>query len=271
MGGPINVYFTNRTWKISAARPCGKLSVTTHTFQMTCKCFPVLWSQIPVLTATQWWCPHSGGCRVSLQYCLFDNPSFFVNGKVVILWIVQSFFYALIQVLQGDEVLCILLLKIKRIKSAIKLLWSEFRQIFPLYSGRGTEGWENPTCNCKISLSFSWINSCCCRSRCMIASNCLRSASSFSSWILRILWNTEEKMSYCFDTRTKQSTVFSSMVSLFLPEIQYADVLLVVPGHEGAMLLCLLPRPLLRQGARPLLVLPSEHLFFKLQTDKHIF
>lgn len=48
---------------------------------------------------------------VSLQDCLFNNPSFLVNCKVIILWIIQSFFYSLVQVLQGDEVLCLFLLQ----------------------------------------------------------------------------------------------------------------------------------------------------------------
>lgn len=46
---------------------------------------------------------------VSLQDCLFDDFPFFVNGKVVILWIVQCLLDSLIQVLHGDEVLYFLL------------------------------------------------------------------------------------------------------------------------------------------------------------------
>lgn len=46
---------------------------------------------------------------VSLQDCLFDDFPFFVNGKVVILWIVQCLLDSLIQVLRGDEVLYFLL------------------------------------------------------------------------------------------------------------------------------------------------------------------
>lgn len=45
------------------------------------------------------------------------------------------------------------------------------------------------------------------------------------------------------------------MLSCLLPEFQQASVLLVVPFHEGAMLLCLLPRSLLSQGACLLLIL----------------
>lgn len=52
---------------------------------------------------------HTGRSAVSLQHCLFNNSSFFVNGKVVILWTVQNLFDTLIQVLQSDEILCILL------------------------------------------------------------------------------------------------------------------------------------------------------------------
>lgn len=69
------------------------------------------------------WCsfsPRTNQCGVSLQYCLFNNPPFFINGKVVILWIIQSCFYALIQVLQGDEVLGFLLPDIKQAKLEIK-------------------------------------------------------------------------------------------------------------------------------------------------------
>lgn len=46
-------------------------------------------------------------------------------------------------------------------------------------------------------------------------------------------------------------------LSCLLPEVQQPDVLLVVPVHEAAMLLCLLPRSLLSQAARLLLVLLS--------------
>lgn len=45
------------------------------------------------------------------------------------------------------------------------------------------------------------------------------------------------------------------MLKCFLPDFQQAGVLLVVPFHEGAMLLCLLPRSLLSQGACLLLIL----------------
>lgn len=50
---------------------------------------------------------------LSLQDGLFHNPSFLVNCKVIILWIIQSFFYTLVQVLQGDEVLCLFLFQKK--------------------------------------------------------------------------------------------------------------------------------------------------------------
>lgn len=47
--------------------------------------------------------------------------------------------------------------------------------------------WENLTCSCRISLSFSLRNSCCFSSRLMAASSSLRSASSFACWILSVL------------------------------------------------------------------------------------
>lgn len=50
---------------------------------------------------------------VSLQDRLFNNPSFLVNCKIIILWIIQSCFYTLVQVLRGDEVLCLFLLQKK--------------------------------------------------------------------------------------------------------------------------------------------------------------
>lgn len=64
---------------------------------------------------------------VLLQHRLFGNSPFFINGKVVILWIVQSFFNTLIQVLQGDEVLCFLLEEIEGAKS--QFVRSVFRKI----------------------------------------------------------------------------------------------------------------------------------------------
>lgn len=65
---------------------------------------------------------------VLLQHRLFGNSPFFINGKVVILWIVQSFFNTLIQVLQGDEVLCLLLEEIEGAKSP-SFFQSVFRKI----------------------------------------------------------------------------------------------------------------------------------------------
>lgn len=56
------------------------------------------------------------------------------------------------------------------------------------------------------------------------------------------------------------------MLNCFLPEFQQAAVLLVVPFHEGAVLLCLLPRSLLSQGACLLLIFLPQHLLLKLQT-----
>lgn len=61
---------------------------------------------------------------VSLQDCLFNNPSFLVNGKVIILWVIQSFFYTLVQVLQGDEVLRLFLLrKQSRSETEVKIIY----------------------------------------------------------------------------------------------------------------------------------------------------
>lgn len=60
----------------------------------------------------------------------------------------------------------------------------------------------------------------------------------------------------------------TKMHSFFSPDFEQAEVLLVVPGHEGTMLLCLLPRPLLCLGARLFLVLFSQHLLLKLQTER---
>lgn len=58
------------------------------------------------------------------------------------------------------------------------------------------------------------------------------------------------------------------ILNFYLPEFEQAEILLVVPRHEGVMLLRFQPRPLLGQGARLLLVLLSEHLLFKLQAGK---
>lgn len=41
----------------------------------------------------------------SLQDRLLNDSSFLINCKVIILGIIQSCFYTLVQVLQGDEVL----------------------------------------------------------------------------------------------------------------------------------------------------------------------
>lgn len=45
------------------------------------------------------------------------------------------------------------------------------------------------------------------------------------------------------------------VLNCLLPEFQQAGVLLVVPFHEGTVLLCLLPCSLLSQGACLLLIL----------------
>lgn len=140
-----------------------------------------MWMKLPQkLNPGVWWGPDgtstSGSAAASLQDCLFNNPSFLINCKIIILRIIQSCFYTLVQVLQGDEVLWLFLLqnKITSGKDDISS-FSSLEDIFYL------------TCSCKISISFALMNSCCCCSRLMAASACLRSISSFSFWIRWIL------------------------------------------------------------------------------------
>lgn len=143
---------------------------------------------------------YTSSALVSLQDRLFNNPSFPVNCKVIILWIIQSFFYTLVQVLQGDEVLC-LFLKQKE--------WSGETGAKTMYPVLGTGAGRrfHLTCSCRISVSFALMSSCCCCSRTMAASACLRSASSFSFWIRCILkhlrtnlikaWNGDARLVPC--------------------------------------------------------------------------
>lgn len=137
---------------------------------------------------------------VSLQDCLFNNPSFLVNCKVIILWIIQSFFYTLVQVLQGDEGLCLFLLQKKPTsETEVKIIYQ--------YLGTWPERHFHLTCSCKISFSFALMSSCCCCSRMMAASACLRSVSSFSFWIRCTLkhlrtkliksWNRDASIVHC--------------------------------------------------------------------------
>lgn len=124
----------------------------------------------------------------SLQDCLFNNPSFLVNCKVIILWIIQSFFYTLVQVLQGDEVLCLFLLQKKKATSEAEV--KTIHQYLGTCQGRHF----HLTCSCKISISFALMSSCCSCSRMMAASACLRSASSVSFWICCILKHLKTKL-----------------------------------------------------------------------------
>lgn len=58
--------------------------------------------------------PHTDvNSAVSLHHRPFHHFPLFVDGKVVILWIVQRLLDSLIQVLQGDEVLSLVLLAFK--------------------------------------------------------------------------------------------------------------------------------------------------------------
>lgn len=75
------------------------------------------------------------------------------------------------------------------------------------------------------------------------------------------------QISFCRSTRGDLFAL--SFYLVCSPGFEHAEVLLIVPGHQGTVLLSLLTRHLRRLGAGLLVALLSPNLLLKLETDKH--